>query len=295
MFFLLPLLPALGATIGATEIAGGIAAAVGIGAGIKAAIDCKEARGISESAREKYDGECDRLRAEAKRTQKKAEEFGRMKKKIYSGILKETLALVRDDGTMSVGANRNACVARILEKDIGAFERRFDGSTVPFPSLVAASGIEPVMGGIMQNIGVFGTGAASLSAVPFLLPTVLGIAMKGSRMLVEAERFAGTVDVECGKIAVRMELCRALRKRILEGMKVVGYLSEKLSDYKNRLSEARSAQTKLSDEEADALFDRTVTLAVALKKAMEAEICKTDGTLLESTGRKFKKLLEEEW
>ena len=81
----------------------------------------------------------------------------------------------------------------------------------------------------------------------------------------------------------------------MEGMKVVGFLSEKLSEYSDKISKIGDAENVLSDDEADTLFDRTMTLAVALKKAMEAEICKTDGTLIDSTERYFQKLMREEW
>ena len=188
-----------------------------------------------------------------------------------------------------------ACAAEALSKDIRRFEERFCGEPVPFASLARTSGIQPVMSGMMANIGMFGSGAAALSFVPHLLPAMLGIAVRGSRMLVESERFAGTVEIECEKIAAKTELCRALRKRIMEGMKVTQFLSEKLSDCLAKIPEAGDAGNVLSDEEADTLFDRTMTLAVALKKAMEAEICRTDGTLIDSTERYFQKLMREEW
>ncbi len=296
MFFLLPVIAGAAATaISAGEVAMGISAAVGIGAAVKGVIDSNEAKEIRESAEAKYDVKVGKLRKEARLTQRKAEEFGRMKRRVYSGILKDTVALVSDGAGMGGGVDLNACAAKILAKDIEAFERRFDGSTVPFPGLVASGGIEPVMSGIMQNVGVFGSGAAALSFVPHLLPSMLGIAMKGSRMLVESERFAGTVDVECSRLDLKMELCRALRRRIMEGMKVVGFLSDRLSVYADSLRKNACGGNVLPAEEAGTLSDRALTLAVALKKAMEAEICRTDGTLIDGTERYFRKLLKEDW
>lgn len=295
MFFLLPVIAGAAATaVGAGEIAVGLSAAVGIGAAVKGAIDTKEAREIRENAEEKFSIESEKLRAEAKRSQRKAEEFGRMKKRIYSGLLKDTVLAVRNAGDRSMNILMNTCTAKILEKDIERFEKRFEGET-PFPSLIRSAGIEPVMSGILQNAGVFGSGVASLSFVPHLLPTMLGIAKRGSRMLIESERFAGTVEIECEKIAAKTELCRALRKRIMEGMKIVGFLSEKLSEYLDKISKIGDAENVLSDDEADTLFNRTMTLAVALKKAMEAEICRTDGTLIDKTERYFQKLMREDW
>lgn len=293
MFFLIPMLAGAAATaVSAGEVVAGIAGAVGIGSAIKGVIDCKEAKDIRRSAEEKYDGECEKLRKEAKLTQKKAEEFGRMKKELYSGILKKSVLAVAESRLKNDEINFNACAARILSKDIGRFEKRLGGETVPFASLVRTSGIQPVMSGMMANIGVFGSGAASLSFVPFALPTMLGIAMKGSRMLVESERFAGTVDVECEHIEEKITLCKALRKRIMEGMKVTKFLSEKLSSCMGQIAENESAGNVLPEEEK-MLFDRTLTVAVALKKVMEAEICRTDGTLISETERYFKKIMQE--
>ena len=294
MFFLIPMLAgAAVAALSAGEIAAGIAGAVGIGSVVKGAIDCKEAKDIRSSAEEKYDGEREKLRKEATLTQKKAEEFGRMKKELYSGILKKSVVAVAESKLKNDEINFNACAAKILSKDIGHFEKRFEGESVPFASLVRTSGIQPVMSGMMANIGVFGSGATSLSFVPFVLPTMLGIAMKGSRMLVESERFSGTVDVECERIEEKITLCKTLRKQIMEGMKVTKFLSEKLSFCMSQIAENESAGNVLPEEEK-MLFDRTLTVAVALKKVMEAEICRTDGTLISETERYFRKVMQED-
>lgn len=296
MFFLLPMIVGAAATaISAGEVMAGIAGAVGIGTAVKGAMDTRKANDIRKSADEKYDAECTNLKNEVKRTQRKAEEFGRMKKRIYSGVLKDAISTIRTKGELGKELNLNTCVAKILEKDIERFEHRFSSETTPFPSLVKSCGIEPVMSSMMQNIGLFGSGTASLSFAPFIIPSMLMTLINGNQKIAESERFAGKVDVECERIETKIELCRVLRKRILEGMKVTGYLSEKLSDYSYRLSKINSAGNVLSDEEKHTLFDRMTTLAVALKKVMEAVICKTDGTLIESTDKYFKKLMKEDW
>lgn len=295
MFFLIPMLAGAAATaISAGEIAAGIAGAVGIGSAIKGAVDYSEAKSIRESAEEKYDGECEKLQKEAALTQKKAEEFGRLKKEIYSGLLKKSVSEVAENRLKDEEVNLNACAAKILSKDIARFEERFCGEAVPFASLVRTSGIQSIMSGMMTNIGVFGSGAAALSFVPFALPAMLGIAMRGSRMLVESERFAGTVDVECEKIEDKITLCRAMRKRIMEGMKVTKFLSEKLSSCMSEISGEKSAGNVLSEEDKKVLLERSLTVAVALKKVMEVEICRTDGTLIPETKRYFKKIMQEE-
>ncbi|MCR5622914.1 MAG: hypothetical protein K6G18_13830 [Treponema sp.] len=288
MVFLIPVLAGVAASaISAGEVVAGIAGIVGIGAAVKGALDCSQANDIRREAEEKYDDGCERLRAEVLRTQRKAEEFGNMKKKTYSGILKESVAAVAGSKLKGSGINLNACAAEDLSKDISRFENRFAGEPVPFASLVRTSGVQPIMAGMMANIGVFGSGVAALSFVPYLLPSMLGIAVKGSRMLVESERFAGTVDVECERIEDKITLCKALRKRIMEGMKVTQFLSEKLSSCMSRFDAGKTAD--------DVLLDRTLSIAVALKKVMEAEICRTDGTFIAETERYFKKIMQEEW
>ena len=110
MFFLLPVIAGAAATaISAGEVAAGIAGAAGIGAAIKGAIDTKQASDIRKSAGEKYGAESGKLRAEALRTQRKAEEFGRMKKEIYSGILKKFVGVAAGGGTGGADTNPAAC------------------------------------------------------------------------------------------------------------------------------------------------------------------------------------------
>ena len=92
----------------------------------------------------------------------------------------------------------------------------------------------------------------------------------GNRRLLEAERFAEDVNIECENIENKIAEYKILRKQIGDGIKIMTFLSKELSCCLKKANEEQFVENSHPDKNLNTHFDQIVVFTEALKKAMSA-------------------------
>lgn len=283
MFFLLPLIPVIGAAITSAEIISGIVTAVGVGATIKGAVDYHDAKKKETEALEHYELKKSKVNNEVKRAQASLEKFGSQKIAAYNGVLKQSVNILIEYKNVHLSKLKNGTAGKVqyLNKDMRDFLNHYDNDTdrISMLSKNLKSGIKTINASLgLQRLGAFGMSGSLLNNSVSLLTHSITFAVGGSRAKDKALHVVSAVKIEREKMEETITLCRNLRKRIAEGSSVLNRLSNDMTHVMEDLAQDQESSAQESS------IEKLLLLSKTMKKVIDIDICTTEGVLLEKAG-----------
>lgn len=283
MFFLLPLIPVIGAAITSAEIISGIVTAVGVGATIKGAVDYHDAKKKETEALEHYELKKSKVNNEVKRVQTSLEKFGSQKLTAYNGVLRQSVNILIEYKNVHLSKLKNGTAGKVqyLNKDMRDFFDVYNKDTdrISMLSKKLNSGINKINASLdLQRLGAFGMSGSMLNNSISLLTQSISFAVGGSRAKDKAQKVASTVRIERERMEETITLCRNLRKRIAEGSSVLNRLSNDMTHVMEDLAQDQESSAQESS------IEKLLLLSKTMKRVIDIDICTTEGVLLEKAG-----------
>ena len=283
MFFLLPLIPVIGAAITSAEIISGIVTAVGVGATIKGAVDYHDAKKKETEALEHYELKKSKVNNEVKRVQTSLEKFGSQKLTAYNGVLRQSVNILIEFKNVHLSKLKNGTAGKVqyLNKDMRDFFDVYykDTDRISMLSKNLNSGINKINASLdLQRLGAFGMSGSMLNNSISLLTQSISFAVGGSRAKDKAQKVASAVRIERERMEETITLCRNLRKRIAEGSSVLNRLSNDMTHVMEDLAQDQESSAQESS------IEKLLLLSKTMKKVIDIDICTTEGVLLEKAG-----------
>jgi len=283
MFFLLPLIPVIGAAITSAEIISGIVTAVGVGATIKGAVDYHDAKKKETEALEHYELKKSKVNNEVKRVQTSLEKFGSQKLTAYNGVLSQSVNILIEFKNVHLSKLKNGTAGKVqyLNKDMRDFFDVYykDTDRISMLSKNLNSGINKINASLdLQRLGAFGMSGSMLNNSISLLTQSISFAVGGSRAKDKAQKVASAVRIERERMEETITLCRNLRKRIAEGSSVLNRLSNDMTHVMEDLAQDQESSAQESS------IEKLLLLSKTMKKVIDIDICTTEGVLLEKAG-----------
>lgn len=283
MFFLLPLIPVIGAAITSAEIISGIVTAVGVGATIKGAVDYHDAKKKETEALEHYELKKSKVNNEVKRVQTSLEKFGSQKLTAYNGVLRQSVNILIEFKNVHLSKLKNGTAGKVqyLNKDMRDFFDVYNKDTdrISMLSKNLNSGINKINASLdLQRLGAFGMSGSMLNNSISLLTQSISFAVGGSRAKDKAQKVASTVRIERERMEETITLCRNLRKRIAEGSSVLNRLSNDMTHVMEDLAQDQESSAQESS------IEKLLLLSKTMKRVIDIDICTTEGVLLEKAG-----------
>lgn len=283
MFFLLPLIPVIGAAITSAEIISGIVTAVGVGATIKGAVDYHDAKKKETEALEHYDLKKSKVNNEVKRVQTSLEKFGSQKLTAYNGVLRQSVNILIEFKNVHLSKLKNGTAGKVqyLNKDMRDFFDVYykDTDRISMLSKKLNSGVNKINASLdLQRLGAFGMSGSMLNNSISLLTQSISFAVGGSRAKDKAQKVASAVRIERERMEETITLCRNLRKRIAEGSSVLNRLSNDMTHVMKGLAQDQESSAHESS------IEKLLLLSKTMKRVIDIDICTTEGVLLEKAG-----------
>ena len=283
MFFLLPLIPVIGAAITSAEIISGIVTAVGVGATIKGAVDYHDAKKKETEALEHYELKKSKVNNEVKRVQTSLEKFGSQKLTAYNGVLRQSVNILIEYKNVHLSKLKNGTAGKVqyLNKDMRDFFDVYNKDTdrISMLSKNLKSGINKINASLdLQRLGAFGMSGSMLNNSISLLTQSISFAVGGSRAKDKAQKVASAVRIERERMEETITLCRNLRKRIAEGSSVLNRLSNDMTHIMEDLAQDQESSAQESS------IEKLLLLSKTMKRVIDIDICTTEGVLLEKAG-----------
>lgn len=283
MFFLLPLIPVIGAAITSAEIISGIVTAVGVGATIKGAVDYHDAKKKETEALEHYELKKSKVNNEVKRVQTSLEKFGSQKLTAYNGVLRQSVNILIEFKNVHLSKLKNGTAGKVqyLNKDMRDFFDVYNKDTdrISMLSKNLNSGINKINASLdLQRLGAFGMSGSMLNNSISLLTQSISFAVGGSRAKDKAQKVASAVRIERERMEETITLCRNLRKRIAEGSSVLNRLSNDMTHVMEDLAQDQESSAHESS------IEKLLLLSKTMKRVIDIDICTTEGVLLEKAG-----------
>lgn len=283
MFFLLPLIPVIGAAITSAEIISGIVTAVGVGATIKGAVDYHDAKKKETEALEHYELKKSKVNNEVKRVQTSLEKFGSQKLTAYNGVLRQSVNILIEYKNVHLSKLKNGTAGKVqyLNKDMRDFFDVYykDTDRISMLSKNLNSGINKINASLdLQRLGAFGMSGSMLNNSISLLTQSISFAVGGSRAKDKAQKVASAVRIERERMEETITLCRNLRKRIAEGSSVLNRLSNDMTHVMEDLAQDQESSAQESS------IEKLLLLSKTMKRVIDIDICTTEGVLLEKAG-----------
>ncbi|HQL05807.1 MAG TPA: hypothetical protein PLU33_11755 [Treponemataceae bacterium] len=283
MFFLLPLIPVIGAAITSAEIISGIVTAVGVGATIKGAVDYHDAKKKETEALEHYELKKSKVNNEVKRVQTSLEKFGSQKLTAYNGVLSQSVNILIEFKNVHLSKLKNGTAGKVqyLNKDMRDFFDVYNKDTdrISMLSKKLNSSVNKIYASLdLQRLGAFGMSGSMLNNSISLLTQSISFAVGGSRAKDKAQKVSSAVRIERERMEETITLCRNLRKRIAEGSSVLNRLSNDMTHVMEDLAQDQESSAQESS------IEKLLLLSKTMKKVIDIDICTTEGVLLEKAG-----------
>lgn len=212
MFFLLPVLAGVvGSAITASEVALGVGAAVAVGAGIKGVVDLKEASDFQEMARYKINEAVGKTKREVMETQDNLADFAKLKVQTFNGVLKNALDYLK--ANKEINPERIKRLANLYETSRAKYSAGISHGSI---SLTCEHLADAGMEFSLEDIARIALGGP----IAFL--------MNSSEKLTEGVYANAEADVHSEFLEGDRKICKAIRKRVGEGTKIINALSSRL-------------------------------------------------------------------
>ena len=212
MIFLLPVLAGVvGSAITASEVALGVGTAVAIGAGIKGAIDLKDASDYQDIARYKTNEAVVKTKKEVSKTQDELTEFARLKVRTFNGVLKNALDYLKSN-------------KEINPERIGRLNNLYKASRAKYSAGISHGSISLDCTNLIdENLDFDLEDFARIA-----LGGSIGFLMTSSEKLIEGVRANSEADVQSELLEADRKICKAIRKSVGEGTKLIEIFSRRI-------------------------------------------------------------------
>ncbi len=212
MFFLLPVIAGVvGSAITASEVALGVGTAVAIGAGIKGAIDLKDASDYQDIARYKTNEAVVKTKKEVSKTQDELTEFARLKVRTFNGVLKNALDYLKSN-------------KEINPERIGRLNNLYKASRAKYSAGISHGSISLDCTNLIdENLNFDLEDFARIA-----LGGPIGFLMTSSEKLTEGVRANSEADVKSELLQADRKICKAIRKSVGEGTKLIEAFSRRI-------------------------------------------------------------------
>lgn len=212
MFFLLPVLAGVvGSAISASAVALGVGTAVAIGAGIKGAVDLKDASDYKDIARYKINEAVEKTKKEVRKTQDDLADYAKLKVQTFNGALKKAVNYLNSN-------------TKIHPERIGRLTNLYKASRAKY-----SAGISH--GSISLNCNQLIGSNLDLDLEDFAkiaLGGSIGFLLTSSEKLTEGVRANAEADVQSELLEEDRKICKAIRKRVGEGTKLIEAFSSRI-------------------------------------------------------------------
>ena len=213
MFFLLPVIAGVISSAAATagEVALGIGAATAIGAGIKGAIDLKDASDYQDIARYKINEAVDKTKKEISKTQDELTNFARLKVQTFNGVLKNALDYLKSN-------------KEINPERIGRLNNLYKASRAKYSAGISHGSISLDYTNLIdENLDFDLEDFARIA-----LGGSIGFLINSSEKLTEGVRANSEADVQSELLEADRKICKAIRKSVGEGTKLIEIFSRRI-------------------------------------------------------------------
>ena len=212
MFFLLPVLAGVvGSAITASEVALGVGTAVAVGAGIKGAIDLKDASDYQDIARYKTNEAIEKTKKEVSKTQDELTNFARLKVQTFNGVLKKALNYLNSN-------------KKINPERIGRLTNLYKASRAKYSAGISHGSISLDCTNLIdENLDFDLEDFARIA-----LGGPIGFLMTSSEKLTEGVRTNSEADVKAELLEADRKICKAIRKSVGEGTKLIEAFSRRI-------------------------------------------------------------------
>ena len=212
MFFLLPVIAGVvGSAITASEVALGVGTAVAIGAGIKGAVDLKDASDYQDIAHYKISEAVDKTKKEVSKTQDELTKFAALKVSTFTGVLKKALDYLEH--------NREINPERISRLDSLYKESRSKYSAGISHGSISLN---------CNHLSDAGSNFCLENFVSIALGGPIGFLMTSSEKLTDGVYANAEADIQLELLETDRKICKAIRKRVGEGTKLINGLSTRI-------------------------------------------------------------------
>lgn len=212
MFFLLPVIAGVvGSAITASEVALGVGTAVAIGAEIKGAIDLKDASDYQDVARYKTNEAVVKTKKEVSKTQDELTEFARLKVRTFNGVLKNALDYLKSN-------------KEINPERIGRLNNLYKASRAKYSAGISHGSISLDCTNLIDENLDFDLEDFARMA----LGGPIGFLMTSSEKLTEGVRKNSEADVQAELLEADRKICKAIRKSVGEGTKLIEAFSRRI-------------------------------------------------------------------
>ncbi len=263
MFFLLPVIAGVISSAAATagEVALGIGAATAIGAGIKGAIDLKDASDYQDIARYKINEAVDKTKKEISKTQDELTNFARLKVQTFNGALKKAVNYLNSN-------------TKIHPERIGRLTNLYKASSSKY-----AAGISH--GSISLNCNQLIGSNLDLDLEDFAkiaLGGPIGFLLTSSEKLTEGVRANAEADVQSELLEEDRKICKAIRKRVGEGTKLIEAFSSRIESL---ISYGPSAAVAV------------LPMAESLFAVIDVDLVDSEGKIIDSSANLYRMKMRE--
>lgn len=262
MIFLLPVLAGVvGSAITASEVALGVGTAVAIGAGIKGAVDLKDASDYQDIARYKINEAVDKTKKEVQKIQNDLADFAKLKVQTFNGILKNALDYLKSN-------------TEINPERIKRLSNLYKASRLRYTAGISH-------GSISLNYNHLTDAGMDFSLEDFVriaLGGPIGFLMTSSEKLTDGVYANAEADIQLELLETDRKICKAIRKRVGEGTKLINGLSTRI---KSLMSCGPSAAVAV------------LPMAESLFAVIDVDLVNREGKLIDASANLYRKMIRE--
>lgn len=262
MFFLLPVIAGvIGSAITASEVALEVGTAVAIGAGIKGVVDLKDASDYQDMARYKINEAVDKTKKEVRKTQDDLADFAKLKVQTFYGILKNALDYLK--------SNTETNPERIKR-----LSNLYKASRSKYTAGISH-------GSISLNYNHLTDAGMDFSLEDFVriaLGGPIGFLMTSSEKLTDGVRSNAEATVQSELLERDKTICKTIRKRIGEGIKLIEAFSSRIESLISYGSSAAVA---------------VLPMAETLFAVIDVDLVNREGKLIDASANLYRKMIRE--
>lgn len=262
MFFLLPVIAGvIGSAITASEVALEVGTAVAIGAGIKGVVDLKDASDYQDMARYKINEAVDKTKKEVRKTQDDLADFAKLKVQTFYGILKNALDYLKSN-------------TEINPERIKRLSNLYKASRSKYTAGISH-------GSISLNYNHLTDAGMDFSLEDFVriaLGGPIGFLMTSSEKLTDGVRSNAEATVQSELLERDKTICKTIRKRIGEGIKLIEAFSSRIESLISYGSSAAVA---------------VLPMAESLFTVIDVDLVDREGKLIDSSASLYRTKMRE--
>ena len=262
MFFLLPVIAGvIGSAITASEVALEVGTAVAIGAGIKGVVDLKDASDYQDMARYKINEAVDKTKKEVRKTQDDLADFAKLKVQTFYGILKNALDYLKSN--TEINPERIKRLSNLYKASRAKYSAGISHGSI---SLDCTNLIDENLDFDLEDFARIALGGS------------IGFLINSSEKLTEGVRANSEADVQSELLEADRKICKAIRKSVGEGTKLIEIFSRRIESL---ISFGPSAAVAV------------LPMAETLFAVIDVDLVDREGNLIDSSANLYRMKMRE--